>query len=459
MNGTNSNNDVVRCLQADRSRAEDAVKQVDDEMLDAAIMKGLELGRAKDHPRRRWHIPMWVAAAAVCLLFVLMFSIRISPVFANALRDIPGLSAFVKLIEHDSGLSAALSEDYIQPLGITQENNDIRLTVEGIIVDEQRLVVLYSAENVIEDKEVPLRTIQLTDEKGKELRGIMSYNTPPEYSEDGSVKSRKQDVIDIRLIQPDILPNKVKLKATAGEASFEVVLPIDHSRFKGLSREVSIGKTIEVDGQEITFVRAKLSPLQIRLEMQYGVSNTKKINGFIDMAIEDENGMRWRMDTAFGSKGDQSTEYLFQSSYFHRPKKLTIISEGIYMTKRGERLVIDLDSEQIVQAPNSRITLQNVVDKGNYKQLFFTLSDLDDVDIQRGYWLTNDASFTDGEGATHQLYEAAKYYPGITLSLGTRQQTVQIPVPSGELPQPVSFILDDYPGYIRHPFRIDLPVE
>lgn len=106
--------------------------------IDVYIHRGLAQGIKVQKAGR---FRKWSILAACFLLVIFLTSVRVSPAVAAAIQRIPGLGYIVELINYDKGLQSAVENDFIQPLGLSDEHENVVFTVDGIIMDESSLVI------------------------------------------------------------------------------------------------------------------------------------------------------------------------------------------------------------------------------------------------------------------------------------------------------------------------------
>jgi hypothetical protein len=183
--------------------------------IDEYITRGIEKGKverlkAKNRIRRR----IWSGAAVCLMLVTCVFTIRLSPVFASLLRDIPGMETFVNLIRssNDRGIGLALDNEFVQPLGISDDFGGITFTVEGMIADEARAIIFYTIDNRFNEKLVTLDRTWLTDPNGKELGAMTSTGNIVEESK-GLPKGLYRGTLDVQMADGNTLPDTIVLKA------------------------------------------------------------------------------------------------------------------------------------------------------------------------------------------------------------------------------------------------------
>ncbi|MFD0712209.1 DUF4179 domain-containing protein [Paenibacillus sp. GCM10027626] len=437
----------------DREILEKQIKGVDDEKLIMAIHNGLNKGKARPRPRRRWRLSIGMGTALLALMLLFAVSVKVSPVFANALRQIPGLSVFVNMLEADPAVKIAIDNNFIQPIGKTVEKDGVHLTVEGIVADEQRLIVLYTS-NITGGWDSTRLQFKFFDQQDNELQGLISFD----HSSIGktAMQSRgEQDFVDLQLTNGKQMPSQVRMEAMVNETKLDVDIPIEHSRFSGMKQEIPINRTIEIDGDRITFESMVISPLNMQLKIREDAGNLNKVKGFIGMVIEDEKGREWQEKNGYGLS-DTEKVLGFQSNYFEKPRQLVIKASGIYRVPKGAKLVVNTETMSIIKAPDSRVSLIQVESKQQYDQLEFRIGGIDDIEGKFISYSLVDSTFTDGAGNKHKLAEVDRFTSGSMDSRYPDQRNIYVPLPKGKLQQPLTFELADYPGYVEQPVELEI---
>jgi len=422
----------------------------DDERVMNAIARGLERGKSRLKPRSRWRIGLGTGAVLACIVLVLTISIRVSPVFADALRNIPGLAVFVELVEHDPMLKDVIDKKLIQKVDQTVEKDGIRLTVEGLIADEQRLVILYTSNAT--DPNTKVR-FNFYDEQNESLEGVNSYG----YSGIGKTMSESrgaQDLIDLQLVNGSVMPEQIRMEALIGETTLNLSFPIEHNRFEDSAREIELNQSYEIEGQKVTFVSVRVSPLQMALKVRYAPENSNQVTGFMGMTIKDERGKEWSWGSAY-HLSEHEVSYHFNSQYFKRPKKLMLKADGIYLVPKGKKIIINTEEKVIITAPDSRLSLVDVTNKKDHQLLEFVIRDLDETDKKVMSFNLLSQVFTDGLGNTHKLAEVDNFTSGQVVSSRDSERMIFVPLPLGSFPQPLTFTVEDYPGYAEQKIELD----
>ncbi|CAM3857175.1 DUF4179 domain-containing protein [Cohnella lubricantis] len=455
-----------------------------DQRMNDAILAGIRQAKERKRLTRSRNRLRSAAAIACCFaLIACLFTIRISPVFASMLRDIPGLEKFVDMIDRsaDRGLQLAADNDLMQPIGLSDEHDGGKFTIEGIIADQSRMVVFYELESETA-KRLNLWRTELSDGNGQHLSastGVANENPIQELG-----RSVVRGTIDITLAGDRQWPDQVRLEIGTMEESsaalpepdqnvtdystkdpdfgpregngpdYTVMFPIDRKKFESLIREYPIDQTIEAEGQRITFERAVVSPLRIALYLHYAEDNTKKIFDTGDIHLVDENGEQWR--TIGGSYRMDHPILYFESNYFHKPKHLTI--EGGWLRaldKSKLQVMIDTEKQQIVQAPDDNLELLDVARRGSYTML--TVGVRSDVPDDHMMYSVLSSQFTDASGAKYEMGgDGGNLEESWNDANNPAKSYTSYYLKNRAYHQPLTFEITQYPAYIRQPYRIPI---
>ncbi|MBN2982886.1 MULTISPECIES: DUF4179 domain-containing protein [Cohnella] len=447
--------------------------------VDRAILQGIERGKKlKSRRAGKRRKRMAASAATVLLVAACLFTIRVSPVFAAIVREIPGMEAFVDLIGgwNDKGLELAMDADLMQPIGLSDEKNGIKLTVRGIIADDQRLVIFYEIRAEGEgERVVRLLEPNLSRANGESLEAMIAYGSLDEKEQEDYAKGVLRGVIDAQLQEGSAMPEeavfapevivvpydglqkrlvRAGLEPTAEEDAegtrLSVRFPIDREKFAGLTRNYELNETIVAEGQKITFASATVSPLRVYVQLDYEESNAKRITGPGDIRLLDENGTEWQYKGGFG----QDRIY-FESPYYRQPKELYL--EGSWfraLDKNKSKLVIDTERKKLIQAPDENVQLSGISETGNRLNIGLTLNKTLPEDNMIYGLLLND-TFTDASGAEYSSVNRSGSFASFT-SGEPSKQSVSFNIENELYAQPLTFDIYDYPNYISQPYRIQI---
>lgn len=111
------------------------------EELDHTVNKALNRKNALQKKRRFFSTTLGGLAACFAA-FVLL--VNLSTPFARACGRIPLLADLAKAVSWSPSLSAAVENDYVQPLRLSQSQNGITARVEYLIVDRKQVDVFFS---------------------------------------------------------------------------------------------------------------------------------------------------------------------------------------------------------------------------------------------------------------------------------------------------------------------------
>lgn len=327
---------VNRALLTDAERVYLELERLPDAALDSAMLGGLEQGRKRSirAVRKRWSLSL--IAGALCMMLLLTAFVRVSPAFAAMVRDIPGLSGFVELIKGDNSLLSAIENEFIQPLNLSLEKDNYKFTVEGIIADEQRLVILYTAEGPDINSNTQSIEYKIRNGDGGEVESvIISSHYRGSDSDDGKVPVH--DYLDILMADGVPMPESIQFSLLLGDQWLRIDFPIDHEQFKDTKESIVLEKAFEVEGQHFTVKEAIITPLQVTLTFEADPNNKKRANHIINMVLVDEKGRTYETHTGFGIFNPSLTRH-FKSGYFVKPKKLTLVADGLHLSEKIKAL-------------------------------------------------------------------------------------------------------------------------
>lgn len=456
------------------------------EKIDAAIAKGIRQGQEAAKRRRiRARRRIGGTAAALALLLTCLLSIRVSPVFAAFVREIPGMEKFVDLINnsHDKGIQLAVDNDFVQPIGVSDEREGMKLTVQGIIADPSRMVLFYDVKLPSKEEYVEFNSMELTDGLGNRLPVSIGYSNQDEAKSEIAKTGIQRGTIDFNLMDDTEFPNEavltVKLKRVPlpdpkapptaelmpglepvidtenyrGGTEFQVKFSIDRAKFAGLTREFPLGQTLIVEGQKITFDRVVISPLRVSVYMSYDAQNTKQIFGPGDIRIVDDKGIAW--NHTLGSLAKDHPVLHFESPYFKVPKALYI--EGSWfraLDKNKMTVTLDMDKREILAAPDNKLSISGIAAAESYIKLDFKLSGLKPDD----HMLYNlfEQEFTDAKGIRYSTASLRGATMGTSSSSEPQEQHVYYYLENRPYAKPLTLTISNYPQYIREPYKIQI---
>ncbi|ODA42360.1 DUF4179 domain-containing protein [Desulfosporosinus sp. BG] len=454
--------EVINELIQAKSRSMDmAIPKDLDDYIQNGFAKGLKVQKARQFRK-------WSTLVACLLLVVLITVVRVSPAVAAVLHQIPGLGYIVELINYDKGLQSAVENDLFQPLGVSDEQEGVVFTVDGIVMDKSSLVIFYTVENKRGQGLVDLSEAKLFDEMGEPLKevSIVSYaSSNADQDGDGKVHSQ----INVNFSDLTVIPNNLSVKVQLRKiiqdkypqpsdtlsSTWKVIIPVDKNKFTDMKKVYEVNQSVVIEGQKVTFEKVTVYPTRMILNVSYAPANSKKIFAFDDLVLVDEKGQEWgRMNGVTGSRPDENHEILFfQSNYFTGPKKLFLRGKSIRALNKEELSVtLDLERERILKAPPN-LVLDHIVKtpSGKVAELSFLLKTNPEYDKERGFNIFP-FIFSDARG---QSLDTGEHYMLSHSEKPGYDQTITVTFPNNiSYQSPITFQLEDYPSRITGDINI-----
>lgn len=423
--------------------------------LDQALRNGHANGRRSSVTTRRKRISLQMGIAAVCLMLMLTAFVRISPAFAAIVKEIPGFGRFVELVSYDRSLMTALDHEYFQFVNQSDERNGYKFTVNGVLADSQRIVLLYTAEGPgIREENMTFLPYKLKDESGEDLQAMIGSS---HFFRDATEKEGVvQDYLDIRMSPGETIPKTLGVMMQLGDEWLEVSVPIDHEKFAELEETFELNESIEVAGQRLTITGVTITPLQVIMNFAADPGNSMRINDLIDMRLVDERGRSYTSHAGMGNWDHSFTSY-FQVSSFQKAKSLTLKAGGAMMSAYGLEAIIDTEKQELLHAPDSNLILAGVTKRSEFIDLKFELLQ-NDSQVMRGYTLfSSDRMIKDGAGRSFPLKSGDSLKENhIMLRTGENgfTGTYYYHIPNKDYVQPLSLEIHQYPGYVMQDISV-----
>ncbi|WP_442602680.1 DUF4179 domain-containing protein [Paenibacillus sp. KN14-4R] len=413
----------------------------------------IELGvKQAKKQRKLFHARLWSAAACTLLVITFVTTVRISSSFAAWVTQIPGLDAIVKMINGDRGLSLALENDFMQPIGLSDEHDGVKVTVDGIIVDEVRMNVFYSVT-------FPEERINANFPNWPNIAFEGDPNNQPvmfnfgEYKIDKENRKQFHSILQLEYSKSPVpFPNQVVFHLPFKDRGTEWTIPftIDSSKFLGLKHTFPIHQAISIDDQKFTIEEATMYPTRLKLDISCDPNNTKQIFDLRDLRIVNENGEALKNTGSIGY-GDQKT-YLFESNYFTMPKQLFIEGSLTAALDRNQLdLVIDPIKKEIIKRPDDRIRLQKFVPNGDKIDVELALSNINAK--QTNVFHVTSGGFVETTGQKTEIGSKSAYSEG---SHSNEKIINEFQIPNRDYNGPLTFRIEYYPKFIEQPFRVQI---
>ena len=252
--------------------------------LDGAVERALRR-RKRDRRLRLFGVPAGSLAACFAA-FVLL--VNLFPPFARACGSVPVLRELAQAVAWSPSLSAAVENDYVQPIGQSQTVNGVTATVEYVIVDRKQLNIFY--------------TLDYAPDLG------------PMWA-------------DCRITPGD---------GSAGDAGGRTEKPVHlefDPYFTAQGTLLELNRTFALDGQTFTLQEAEIYPTHLRLTLTADPDNTAWLAG-LDLYLENEHGERFEKSlggiTASGDpEGEGMGTFWLDSPFFSQGEHLTLHITGV----------------------------------------------------------------------------------------------------------------------------------
>ena len=311
--------------------------------------------------RRAWVISC--ASLAACFAcFVLL--VNLSMPFARACGNIPVLRELAKAVSWSPSLSAAVENEYVQPIGQSQTENGITATIEYVIVDQKQLNIFFTlngdgydnlnAEMPHYEPEQVCSTIgsRWNQPPGTLLNFTLDYgnnNVPngftitfgvttyeePDWSAEAPAKAYEDEMLEpVEAEEPDYL------------AEFTFDLEFD-PEFTAKGEIIPVNQTFSLDGQSLTVTEVEVYPTHVRVNVADDPANTAWLKG-LTFYLENEDGEQFRPipNGISATGGEDSPAYVsfrLESPYFADSAHLTLHVTGAeWLDKDMERVRVDL---------------------------------------------------------------------------------------------------------------------
>lgn len=327
--------------------------------------------KRKKASRKRTRI-LGIPAGSLAVCFVaFMLLVNLFPPFARACGGVPVLRDLAKAVAWSPSLSAAVEDEYVQPVGQEQSENGITAKVEYLIVDQKQLNVFYTLDTDRYGQLDADGEVTLPDGDDGYSSSSSSYGTPNGDLRQLSVNFVDRDMPDgltltLNVYQSDYDENGIALEPaeeTMEDAYFEVhthdpeilaVFTFDLTFdpwFTAQGETVVVGKTFQLDGQTLKLKQAEIYPTHLRLDFGYDPDNTAWLTG-LDFYVENEKGEQFvPVTNGILSTGEETSPsmvtYWMDTTYFSDSKELKLyITQARWLEKDREKIRLNLATEE-----------------------------------------------------------------------------------------------------------------
>lgn len=330
--------------------------------LETTVERVLKREKAKKR-RRIFGVP--AASLAACFLgFVLL--VNVFPPFAKACGEIPILRDLAKAVTWSPSLTAAVENDYVQPIGKSQTVNGITATVEYLIVDQKQVNIFFTLRGdydnltgempeFIPEQRCGTSVNDFRQPPGELLRYTLDYgeeDVPERFTMTFGVTTYVEpDISDgspepMDNIYDDMLqPREEEKPDILAEFTFDLEFDPD---FTAKGEVIPVNTDFEMDGQILTVREVEVYPTHTRVEIAGAAENTAWLKS-VEFYLENEDGEQFRpISNGVSATGDPDSpamlSFRLESPYFAQSEHLTLhITNATWLDKDLERIRVDLE--------------------------------------------------------------------------------------------------------------------
>jgi hypothetical protein len=348
--------------------------------------------RAKARIKRQARIRgLFAAPLSSAAVFAAIFiaAVNLFTPFALACGRIPLIRELAAAAAFSPSLSAAVKNEYVQPIDLEQTKNGITMRLEYAIVDQKQLNIFYTVKSSASTDIDATPAIMNSDGTPLEQYAISSGRTSGDQMRLFTIDFNSLDVPSSLLLNCSILAYKPgdgtyeapvpidsppEAEAPESSAEFSFILSIDPSR-TAKGETIPLNREISLDGQSLTIESAEIYPTHIRINVSGSPSNTAWLKS---LGFYLENGHGERFDAiangiaATGStKSPEMASYRLESAFFSNSKGLTLhIASATWLDKGMERLEINLKDKSSPVLPQGVVFEQAVLIGSSWHLVF-----------------------------------------------------------------------------------------
>lgn len=397
--------------------------------LDEAIAAGMKKAQTEKKKPRTAKKVIWVAVVAIVLFG---FS--------------QGIGKILNLVQEDKGLKTAIQNDYYQEIGVSDEKNGLKVMLDGVIADEQGIVLFYTIHSNGKRRTLALDDVDVESMEGESLElSTMSYGG--ENFSDKAIKSNT-GIIEY-FFQKPFSSKKFQAHFTVKGEEFD--LPFTLNKDIEHKKTYNMDEEIVVEGQQLFVSKIDIYPLRTAIHIEEDPDNTKRMLNYDDLHLEDEQGETWGKIvngvTGTGGADDEKVIYL-QSNYFHEPKALYLTLHKIQAVDKAEgEVVIDTDQGKIIKQPEGD-KLKNIsIETGGLQFELHTDEPFSYVPFSSGKDAEGNTIVSNSSFIRNEDRESGASEHIVQLGFYTEKQVM-------DYPSPLSFTLDYYPEWIEGDIKV-----
>lgn len=327
------------------------------------------------HRHRLFSLPLGCIAA---LLIVFVILVNSFPTFAYACARIPIIKDLAKAVNFSTSLSAAVENQYVQPIEQEQTINKIAVKIKYVIVDQKQLDIFYSLDSNFYT--VMDATPEIKAPDGTKLEGY-SISSGGLGSANGELRLLTVDFVDNDMPGSMLLTLKVhdngsltrnevvsvekpmlsdeEYKEPDFISIFTFLLEFD-PYYTAQGEDIMLNRSFDLDGQNIILEDAEIYPTHIRLNFNDKEDNTAWLKS-LSFYLKNEKGKRFgEITNGITATGSQDSPMMkshrLESPFFSNSKKLTLYITGVdWLDKDMKKVKLDLANVTAERLPQGVI--------------------------------------------------------------------------------------------------------
>jgi hypothetical protein len=433
--------------------------------LDQTVVRA-EARAQKSRKTRRTVTAAISSFAGIAAAFVLL--VNISLPFAHACGKIPFLRELAQAVSLSPSLSAAVENEYVQPIDQTKSDVGVTMTVRYLIVDQRQMILFYTlsaedpslylecypalrpAEGADALPEYGLSYNGYADQDPDTLRSMTVIFTdddsplPEDFILDATIKVNldamgtateidtdnedKKSTSSIYAPTVDDVPNE----ETVATLSFPI--HVDLSQVQD-AHIYEVGQEVTLDGQTITVERLEVYPTFMQVVLSDHEENTAWLIA-LDFYLTDNRGRTYGQSDGITAIGSADSPFWpihrVDSSYFSDAKSYTLhITGATWLDKDADTVTLNLEDGTSSPLPDIIQGYEYEPDGDGYAFCFYLPENANRNLLDHRYW--------DSQGQE-----------GYILSMGFMTQS-----PSPSALSSLSDGLDPDQTYATESFRVD----
>lgn len=427
-----------------------ASESIPEEKLESAVRSGLERGKTLRRRRKLWFPAGIAAGAAACCLLLITLWQTAGQVDSSqtTVQGTPGIPEYV-LAQMSSDMRTAADHGLYQPVNKSVEEDQYRVTVDGVLADNQRVVVFLTYKNLSSNGSMmDLKPGEIIGFDGKRVLNPTIYSSSTQNSAEKRKNTRhlyytlsfKEEGSPSKLEFSGVLETSPETNAKPIE--FEIPFEWDSSKYREMEDIIPVNQTAVIDGNKISISDIVLTPLSTMVRIDAIAQEDHGIGGLLEVKLllgKKQPGQFLKSLLLRSSMSEQLTDgnltlsqLYFDSIYYKDLKEVTLAASGIGVTTSEKiEVSIDTDKKKMI-SPNSMLHLLEVNNENNMTEIVLQHSKEDD-DLILPLILQND--FNTGDGTQVTLEDAGN----IEYSTNSLNNTIRFKLEVKDYPQPLTF--------------------